>query len=659
MLRCSHGALVDGRLRRADEAGAVHRPFPGRDRTIVSTLPDGLCLSLGVGLAGDEQVLVAGAHWPERAGATVDIIFPVIVDGDLRDDSLLAELNLEWSLVDGFQSWDYAGLARGGSHLTPLPVEPVLAGMSLLTRSWWSACFGGSQGALAVQALSARRTVTSVRWEASPAGRISTLVIEQADAPFSLMEQRSGAPEPLRARIDQDWVLGDPVALSFGSDAAAVRGALAARAGRANPRAGAGAPVTGGWLSWYHHGRTVNPGVVRDNARRLLDLDPGRRVLNTVLIDDGWQNAYGDWQPGDRFGGEPGMQELCGELSAMGLLPGIWWAPFLVDPSGWFAEDAAARGWLLLGPDGSPLVDGRQPDLGALVLDAANPEVLLHLESRARRFQEWGFRLIKSDFLYAGAYHAGRARTMPGIAALRDFVEGLRRATPGVYHISCGSPWPAAVGSADLWRCGGDIGFPRYDAHGGALEPGVGMVSVYMQLRNLIARQPLQSMGTVLDPDALMITGPPEGPPFNLREARAVALAWAISGAPLFLGDDLPSLPPPKLAVLREVIASGLVGGAPLTPIDPDLMWETTPYDHFLTLAPLPPPRWIHRGPESTVVALFDWDGLHPTMDLDLAGLALSGQRARDLLAGSDLGLAANHLTVDLSPGAVALEFRP
>ena len=53
--------------------------------------------------------------------------------------------------------------------------------------------------------------------------------------------------------------------------------------------------------------------------------------FDMFLIDYGWSDKYGDWNT-DRERFPQGMDGMAREIGAAGLSPGIWSAPFLMDP---------------------------------------------------------------------------------------------------------------------------------------------------------------------------------------------------------------------------------------------------------------------------------------------------------------------------------------
>lgn len=62
-----------------------------------------------------------------------------------------------------------------------------------------------------------------------------------------------------------------------------------------------------GWCSWYHYYEKINRENILQQTKHLIDLR--REIpLRVIQVDDGWQPAWGDWYPNEKFPG--GMQEV-------------------------------------------------------------------------------------------------------------------------------------------------------------------------------------------------------------------------------------------------------------------------------------------------------------------------------------------------------------
>ena len=92
-----------------------------------------------------------------------------------------------------------------------------------------------------------------------------------------------------------------------------------------------------GWCSWYDRYRRITSGYIDSIADRLLG-EERLAVLDTLLIDDGYQDKVGDWLvPAKRFG-EP-ITDTGARLASRGLVPGIWVAPFIAQSGARIIKD--------------------------------------------------------------------------------------------------------------------------------------------------------------------------------------------------------------------------------------------------------------------------------------------------------------------------------
>ena len=96
-----------------------------------------------------------------------------------------------------------------------------------------------------------------------------------------------------------------------------------------------------GWLSWYHHGPWIEREELLAHARLLAGEEYRGLGYRLIQLDDGWQDAYGDWQPNTKFPG--GICALSRDLGQLGQTTGLWTAPFLVSASADEASQATCQ----------------------------------------------------------------------------------------------------------------------------------------------------------------------------------------------------------------------------------------------------------------------------------------------------------------------------
>ena len=440
-------------------------------------------------------------------------------------------------LVDGYHSWDWAGVREVGSGF-----------------GWWGGVFGVPGGPQVAVALDAppRLGPLLLRW--NPGG--PSLGAFSVGAPPQL-SHATGEPPSLHVPLAAGGTLrGDPVRIAP-LDRRSPWGAGLPRLRMTDHRP---APRLTGWMSWNCLGPSASAGDVLDAAHTLVP------VGGVALLDDGWMPRWGDWLERTDFGSS--LADLAAAVRQADRRFGLWVAPFLVDPESQTAVQQ--RHLLLCEADGEPIMTVRAPR-PHYVLDASLPGTRQHLQKLGRRLGLLGVDVLKVDFLFAGAL-PGRRTTMSDIAALRAgvaaLVRGYRAAAPrGARVLACGAPAPPLVGLADACRSGDDsvanvppAGVeppPRpWFVHGEALRRA--------QERNLTARAWLWGATLPPDVDAVTLGAVGDTPAVDDAAARRWLDLAVSSGGPL-LDSDAPGTPlaPARLRMLRRAYDTATTGRPP------------------------------------------------------------------------------------------------
>jgi alpha-galactosidase len=229
---------------------------------------------------------------------------------------------------------------------------------------------------------------------------------------------------------------------------------LAARLGSRDRRAG------NVWCSWYAYYETITETQLTNDITALRGLP-----FDVVQVDDGWETRVGDWWPNDKF--PSGMRALAERVRDVGLIPGLWLAPFIALPG---SELATRRPELLLRDHrGEPVVAGYNWDTGYYALDLTRADARHHLaEMIGRVVHEWGFRYLKLDFVNAALAPADRAPGTGREQVYRDALALVRQiAGHDVYLLGSGAPLLPSVGLLDGIRSGPDVApiWQNYSGH--------------------------------------------------------------------------------------------------------------------------------------------------------------------------------------------------
>lgn len=210
-----------------------------------------------------------------------------------------------------------------------------------------------------------------------------------------------------------------------------------------------------GYSSWYNRYQDINDATITDDlvgAKTLL------RPGDLFQIDDGWETAVGDWLVPDAHKFPNGLKNAANAIHEAGFRAGLWLAPFVCQKGSKIMEEHPD--WLLK-HDGKPWANGSNWG-GFYSLDIDNPEVVAYVEKFLDRvLNEWGFDLVKLDFLYGAAPFG--TETESRAARMCRAMNILRKACRGKQILGCGVPlWPA-FGVVEYCRVGCDVGLDWND----------------------------------------------------------------------------------------------------------------------------------------------------------------------------------------------------
>lgn len=198
-------------------------------------------------------------------------------------------------------------------------------------------------------------------------------------------------------------------------------------------------------------------------------------------------------------------------------------------------------------------------------LDATNPAVRKHVYDTIRRaVDEWGFEVLKLDFLYASCLE-GNGKYDPTMSRAEAMYLGLRtiRAAAGddTFIIGCGCPIGSALGFVDGMRISCDTGptfvpefpFPHWD--NGTLPALRGM------LRNTMSRSPFGHRWWHNDPDCILLG---ESTKLTDDEVISAASVVAMTGGMFLLSDDMEKVSESRLSIAKRIFPLTGVTAVPL-----------------------------------------------------------------------------------------------
>ena len=400
-------------------------------------------------------------------------------------------------------------------------------------------------------------------------------------------------------------------------------------------------PIINGWCSWYYTHEYVDEEEVLRNAefaaRRLKPYG-----LETIQVDAGWYRTYGDWEGNERF--PHGMQWLAERIRALGLRPGVWFAPFCIAEGTEVVE--RHPDWLLVDREGKPRQCGgglSTPQAGpygipsmmkkVYGLDVTHPDAARWLGAVFRKAAEsWGYDFFKIDFvewtiLSADRYHDP---SFSKAAAYRRGIEAIRQAIgPRRHLLDCG-PMNTTVGLVDSARIELDLPRLTWEQYTGNFNSnGPAMAKRYY----------FNGKTWINDADHLGLAL------LTIPQARAAATIIALSGGTLISGDRLVDLDSERMEILQRVYPAHGVAARPI-----DLFENDRPEIFALPVRT--------KFGEWAVIALFNYADAAMDKHVDLKRLQLpasSRYLVFEFWSQEFLGDATGELRVRVEPNSVAL----
>lgn len=291
-----------------------------------------------------------------------------------------------------------------------------------------------------------------------------------------------------------------------------------------------------GWTSWYRHYNKIS------QEKILKDLDafaeqsnvaPFNETDRIFQIDDGYQSDIGDWLAVSKEFPN-GMANIAAKISAHGLIPGIWLAPFVCSKnSKLFANH---KDWVLQDKKGNPIRAGYNPLWGGwyYALDFYNKQVKDYLtEAFFTILNKWGYRLIKADFLFAACIAPPPNKTKGQV--MHEAMSFLNQLMGNHNLLACGVPLGSAFNLSTYCRIGPDIHL-SWDHSLLRFLRKRERVSTISALRTIIHRRHLDRNVFVNDPDVFIMRD--KGHKLNSTQQYTIMLVQVLFGTQIFNSDD-------------------------------------------------------------------------------------------------------------------------
>lgn len=406
-------------------------------------------------------------------------------------------------------------------------------------------------------------------------------------------------------------------------------------------------PVDCGWNSWDYYRWTISEEEVLRNAEFIARDPVLSKRIKRIIVDDGWQYCYGEWQANPRF--PNGMRYLAAELAKMGFEPGLWFAPSIVEPHTRIAQ---------LDSDLLALSDGGQPCLAyecmrryGFVLDPTVPASRKFVRDLFDEYAGMGYKYFKLDFLgstlKARQFHD---RSVPRSEIIRLIVESAWEGIAGRASIlGCNYFFEAGNRFVDAVRIGADI----HSCWQNLRINAVSVAARYWSNRRWWINDPdfalARALDTSDDPDlnrlkcALVYVEPTSS--YNPGHGRVLvdnsrpqaeillSIVLCAAGA-VNLSDNLPRLNASGLDLVHRTISAE--PGEAAVPLD---LFETEL-----------PSRWLQKIPGGHRLLLINWSDEPREMEFDFAPHGIRPVSAVDFWNDATLPLDGSRLRTRIAP---------
>ncbi len=311
-----------------------------------------------------------------------------------------------------------------------------------------------------------------------------------------------------------------------------------------------------GYTSWYNYYQDIDEKII---LRDLENLKRADGVANIFQIDDGYETKVGDWTlDSEKF--PNGLMPIVEKIHTQGLKAGLWLAPFAAELKAEIIKKHPE--WLIRDAKGKPIASGIAWG-GFYALDFELDEVKEYIRDLFRRvFDEWGFDMVKLDFLYSAAIYPRNGKTRGQLMC--EAMDFLRECCRDKLILGCGVPLGPAFGVVDACRIGPDAETSFKDKFYVKLT-NQEIISTRNSMNNAIFRRHLNGRIFANDPDVFFLRdGGVKPAKYTLEQKKLLAKINNMFGSVLFVSDDVGEYGEDMLALLLESYEpfSGKVLGA-------------------------------------------------------------------------------------------------
>ncbi len=290
-----------------------------------------------------------------------------------------------------------------------------------------------------------------------------------------------------------------------------------------------------GWTSWYNYYQKIDEEIILRNCENFRKFKEEGHDIDVFQIDDGFEEYVGDWLLVDKKKFPRGLKPIAEEINRH-FTAGLWLAPFAAETKSTLYKEHPD--WMLKDENGDPVLAGANWS-GFYALDFYNEEVRDYLRKVFKTvFEDWGFKMVKLDFLYAACMLPPKGKTRGEV--MLEAMEFIRELCGDNIILGCGVPLSSAFGLVDYCRIGCDVSLD-WAYYGADNLIHKECVSTRSAMTDTVVRFPLSGRAFMNDPDVFLLRT--DNIKMPRSEKMALSITNAIFGRVLFTSDDFSKYP--------------------------------------------------------------------------------------------------------------------
>ncbi len=299
-----------------------------------------------------------------------------------------------------------------------------------------------------------------------------------------------------------------------------------------------------GYSSWYNRYENITRDTIASDLKGCQALMSSGDLFQ---IDDGWEPYVGDWLSPDPVKFPTDMRDIVGRIHNSGFSAGLWLAPFVCEMNSALYKEHPD--WLFK-VNGEPWKCGGNWS-GFYAMDIDEPDVRDYLRRVFDRvLNEWGFDLVKLDFLYGAAPFGTKTESRAG--RMIRAMELLREWCGDKLILGCGVPVMPAFGLVDYCRVSCDVSLDWDDKWYMRLFHRE-RVSTKQAIGNTVFRRQLNKRAYLSDPDVFFLRE--ENIKLTSEQKSKLARVNALMGGVLLTSDDPSRYSPDAVKQYGELLA--------------------------------------------------------------------------------------------------------